>query len=516
MQNAGRCFIAPFKSVRLKIGNSLSIGVFEQLLSAPRLHVCIQLIDCPNQERCFETRQERTLHLHPRKLVPLPRTPTIMPFPFTLPTTSSISFSDFLTCDTHPSLPLEATTHRSVLRDALKKHKRLSPQSRASHLSTVLDAVTSYLPYLLALNIALSNRDVGDQYVKVELKRPLEVEWRTTLSNTIPGREPPRLKVTGIHQEVAFVLSVLAYTYSLLARVQLRTLYDASATSEEQRTGAISTAMKHLLSAQSVHSYLLSLPSVTAASNSPVDIQPSTISALVSLALAEATLIVVAKDDPYTAAVAEDRNESNKDWMYKAPSIPKVRAHLFARICLGAANHAGQAAGLLGRSSAGGMKVDEDLVKYVNDLRRTARGRAARFLAIDAELSSKTGQGLAWLRGARKELVLAVELDEGKRKGFRGLKQSWQERREDKKIEKGGEWGMDAGRLEEGRVVEMLEAKWDKENSTVSGDSRSCAKSDTDSVRRSTCNLCRLPSHCWPACHQGASTTRHNRFSLHC
>ncbi|KAF7186909.1 pH-response regulator protein palC [Pseudocercospora fuligena] len=388
-----------------------------------------------------------------------------MPFPFTLPTTSSVLLSDYFDSVTHPSLPLSATTKRSILKDALKRHKRLSPQARAANLPTVQDAVNSYLPYLLALSTGSSYRDIGPEKLDVEVKKPLEVEWRSTLSAALPGRESARPKLTGLHHEVAFTLSTLAYTHSLLARSQLRLLYGSAVLSAEQRTATIGTAMKHLLEAHSVHSYLLSLPSISAARDSPVDIQASTISALASLAMAEATIIVVAKDDPYIAAVADNRNESNTDWMFKAPSIPKVRAHLFARLCLAAAEHANSAVGLLARSGAG--KVDEDLVRYAEDLRRTARGKAARFLAIDAELSGKTGEGLAWLRGSKKELGLAVDLEDGKRKGFKGLKQSWQERREDKKVEKGGEWGMDAGRLEEARVVEMLEAKWDKENSTM-------------------------------------------------
>ena len=388
-----------------------------------------------------------------------------MPFPFTLPTTSSVFLSDFFTSETHPSLPLTTATRRSVVKDALKKHKRLSLQSRASNLSTVHDALTNYLPYLLALNTASGYRDVGAEMVDVDVVKPLEVEWRTTLSAALPGREAARPKLTGLHDETAFVLSTLAYIRSLLARAQLRMLHDSTALSQEQRTAAITTAMKHLLEAHSIHSYLLSLPSVSAAKDAPLDIQPSTISALASLTLAEATLIVVSKDDPYIAAVADDRNEKNRDWMFKAPTIPKVRAHLFARICLEAAGHASQASGLLARSGIG--KVDEDLVKYATDLRRTAKGKAARFLAIDTELSGKTGEGLAWLKGARKELGLAFELEDGKRKGLRGLKQSWQEKREDRKVEKGGEWGMDAGRFEEARVVEMLETKWDRENSTV-------------------------------------------------
>ena len=388
-----------------------------------------------------------------------------MPFPFTLPTTSSVLLSDFFTSKTHPSLPLTATTKRSHVKDVLKKHKRLSAQSRASHLPILQDALTNYVPYLLALNTASGYRDVGNDMVDVDVVQPLEVEWRTTLSATLPGRETARPKLTGLNHEIAFTLSTMAYVQSLLARSQLKMLYGSTTLSSEQRTTAIVTAMKHLLEAQSIHSYLLSLPTVSAAKDAPADVQPSTISALASLTLAEATLTVVSKDDPYAMAVADDRNEDNKDWMYRAPSIPKVRAHLFARICLAAARHASQASSLLARSSAG--KIDDDLVKYANDLRRTARGKAARFLAIDTEISGKTGEALAWLGGAKSELGMAVELEEGKRKGLRGLKQSWQERREDRRIEKGGEWGIDAGRFEEARVVEMLETKWDKENSTI-------------------------------------------------
>lgn len=373
--------------------------------------------------------------------------------------------SDYFDSVTHPSLPLSATTRRSVLKDALKKHKRLSPQAKATNLPTVQDAIKGYLPYLLALNAGSGFRDIGPERLDVEIKKPLEVEWRSTLSNTLPGRETARPKLTGLHHEVAFTMASLAYVHTLMARSQLRILYGSTVLTTEQRTTTISTAMKHLLEAHGIHTYLLSMPTISAAQDAPVDIQPSTISALASLALAEATIIIAAKDDPYITAVADDRNENNKDWMYKAPTIPKTRALLCARFSLAAAEHASSASGLLAGSSAG--RVDEDLVKYANDLRKTARGKAARFLAIDAELSGKTGEGLAWLKGARKELGFAVDVEDGKRKGFKGLKQSWQERREDRKVEKAGEWGLDAGRLEEARVVEMLEAKWDKENSTM-------------------------------------------------
>jgi hypothetical protein len=295
----------------------------------------------------------------------------------------------------------------------------------------VQDAANAYIPYLLALNTASGYRDIGTEEVDVDIVKPLEVEWRTTISATLPGREPPRPKVTGLHHELAFTLSSLAYTYSLAARSQLKVLYGSQVLSAEQRTAAASSAMKHLLEAHRIHAFLVSLPSVSAAKDSPIDIQASAITALAALAMAEATLIAVTKDDPYAAAVAEDRNENNTDWMYKSPTIPKVRALLFARIALSAAEHANQAHGLLARSTSG--KIDDDLVAYANDLRRTARGKAIRLLAVNAELSGNTGEALAWLNGAKRELGMSTEKSEdGKRKGLRGLKQSWQERREDK------------------------------------------------------------------------------------
>jgi hypothetical protein len=272
-----------------------------------------------------------------------------MPFPFALPKTSSANLSDFLTSATNPSLPLLATTKRSVLKDA----------------------INAYLLYLLALNTASGYRDVANESVDVEIVKSLSVEWRTTISTTLPAREPPRLKVTGLYYELAFTLSSLAYTHSLLARSQLRILYGSHVLTPDQRTTATSIAMKHLLQAYSIHSFLLTLPSVVvAAKDAPADIQAPTITALASLAMAEATLIVVAKDDPYAAAVADNRNENNTNWMYKALSIPKARARLYAGIALAAAEHTNIAHGLLAHSTLG--KVDKDLISYANDLKRTA------------------------------------------------------------------------------------------------------------------------------------------------
>lgn len=184
--------------------------------------------------------------------------------------------------------------------------------------------------------------------------------------------------------------------------------------------------------------------------------------------MAEATLLAVLKDDPYPAAVAQDRNKNDKEWMIKAPEIPKVRAHLFARLCLASAEHAANALSLL-KTGSGNGKIDAELLKYVEDLRRAGRGKACRFFGIDAELGGQTGTGIAWLQAGMHELGMSSK-GEGRQKGLSlgRFKKEWTEKREDKKVEKGAAWGSDAGKLEEGRVLEMLEKKWVKMNDTVS------------------------------------------------
>jgi len=388
-----------------------------------------------------------------------------MPFPFVLPTTSSISFTDYFSSSTHPSLPNCATTARGVVRDVLKRYKRIPPSSQASNLSTVLSALNDYIPYLFALDAGLSGTSCAGEEIVLVLVKELEVEWRSTLGAALPGREPARVKLQSLESELFFALSTLAYVYSLQARAQLHTLYNATLPSPEQRATAISAAMKHFLDANAVHTYLVNRAQQWHNQPVAVDITSSTIGALAELTMAEATLITVLKDDPYPAVVVEERNKTTKDWMFRGVEIPKVRAHLFARLCLASAEHAAKAQAMLGRAA----KVDESLLKYVDDLRRTAKGKACRFLGCDAELAGRTGEGISWLRGAKKELGFsAVGADEEKKaSGLSKFKKGWQEKREDRKVEKGEGWGSDAGRFEEGRIVDMLLKKWEKMNDTV-------------------------------------------------
>ena len=351
-----------------------------------------------------------------------------MPFAFALPTTASLSFSGYASSTTHPSLPLTATTYRGVLRNVLKKHKRLPPASRASNVSIVLSALNEYIPYLLTLDAALSGRKINGEDVDLVLRKEIEVEWRTTLTATIPGREAPRVKGKGLDYETSFALHTLACLKTLQARTQLVTLYAAITPTNEQRVAIIQTATKHLLHAHSIHTYLSSRSAETDTSSATIETLSQTQAGLAALALAEATLLFVLKDDPYPAVVAQERNKNDKDWMIKPPEIPKVRAHLFARACLGAAEHASKDEALLSASG----RTDEASIKYVGDLKRTSRAKACRLFGIDAELGGETGTGIAWLVGGKKQLGHASAGEEGsKMKGLAKFKKDWTERREE-------------------------------------------------------------------------------------
>ena len=446
---------------------------------------------------------------------------------FTLPTTSHLSFQTFLTSSTHPSLPKSASTARHALLLALKIHNRLPRgEQQDAHLPTVLTALNDYLPYLFAISHGLSgkpngaNTGIGEE-IEITLRTEVESEWRATLSATtspfknigpLPQQRQKngRVRGRGLDFEIAFTLTSLGYVLNGLARrVLLKTLYNARTPAAEQRTAAIQTATRYLLQASAIHTFLESSPSFgsiatatisSGGGNSAVpDLDSATQSALSSLALAEATLLAVLKDDVYVSTCIQTRNPYDRDWMIGAPEIPKVRALLFARLCVRAAEYAEQAAAGFGSVRTEGKRhsaVDNDLIKYTTVLGRIARAKACRFFGVDAELAGKVGEAIAWLRAARGALTsrngsYLVAGDEcttatggSSSKGLSGglskLKQGWTERRyemkmdkdaggKDHHVKKGGlDPGDSAGRDEEVHVIEMLEAKWVKMNNTVS------------------------------------------------
>ena len=286
-----------------------------------------------------------------------------------------------------------------------------------------------------------------------------------------PGRDSEPVKGKGLDYEILFVHHTLALVHSLLARQSLLGLYAALNPAPEQRTALIQDSTKHLKTAYSLHSYLL-LRANSSSDGPPtfptaaVDINTALQSGLQHLAYAEYNLICVLKDDPYPALLIQSRNKDDKEWMIRAPQIPKVRAQVLARLCIGAAQHASAAAAALKVEAS---KVSKELVEYCDGVYRTSRAKACRFQAVDEDGSGQIGKAIAWIRAAIYELGINMGKEGAKSSGLGKLKSSWLERREDKRIEKGStNWGLDGGKLEEARIVEYLDKKFNKENDTIS------------------------------------------------
>ncbi|KAI4115765.1 MAG: hypothetical protein LQ345_003696 [Seirophora villosa] len=399
-----------------------------------------------------------------------------MSLPLPLPTASPLPYPTYLQSPTHPSLPLSAQTHHSILRALLKTHSYAPSAQKPPLLASILAALTAYLPHLFALTAGLSGRSVRGEEIAVALTRELDVEWRSALrgegagvgrgKNRRMGRKKGRkMRVKGVDHEVCFALSALALVLRAQARERLRGVYYGGA-GEEDRIVGVTAAMRLLLQAEGAHAFLAAevCPGLSAAGpSSDAAAMPETSAqvqgGLRALAMAEATLLAVAKDDPYPGVVAQGRSKEDREWMIKGPEIPKVRAHLFARLCIAAGEHAGRAEAMLKVGDGDGGRVDEGVVAYAEDLRRTARAKACRFFAVDDELGGETGRGIAWLRAAKKELGWRVWEDgeKGWSKGWGKLKKGLDEKREDRKLEKGGEWGADGGKMEEGRLIPPFE-----------------------------------------------------------
>ena len=117
-----------------------------------------------------------------------------------------------------------------------------------------------------------------------------------------------------------------------------------------------------------------------------------------------------------------------------------------------------------------------ELGRYLEHLQRVARAKACRFLAIDAEAAGRVGEAIGWIVLARSILSPTSEPESASPSQARlaaaaaagRLKREYRERRESRAQERGdATWGLDAGRLEEARVLEALELEWHRSNDAI-------------------------------------------------
>ncbi|CAG8495251.1 17127_t:CDS:2 [Cetraspora pellucida] len=127
-----------------------------------------------------------------------------MSFVYPLPTTGTISFSDFLLDENNLYINeiTEATAQRGRVRATLKEvNKTDGPKD----YMIVMKVIDDYLPYLLAIVDCLE----GGQ---LRLKQEFETSWRCTLSDSVLKKK--RVKCRGIYYELIFTLMTYGYACS--------------------------------------------------------------------------------------------------------------------------------------------------------------------------------------------------------------------------------------------------------------------------------------------------------------
>ncbi|KAF8429007.1 hypothetical protein EV426DRAFT_583266 [Tirmania nivea] len=333
-----------------------------------------------------------------------------MPFHFTLPTTSTVSFSQHYTSPSYPSLPLSCTTHRGILRDSLKAHKRLSPLAQGANIKHIINVTTEYISYLQFLQEALKSGDVS----LIPTTPEIETEWRPTLSSSTRFgiTQSERRKGKGLEYEVFWAYSTLAYAHTIQARALLMEFLSPTTSSPDSAASPLlPQATNHVLTSAQIFQYLLTLtpPIATAGvekNSIPVNICEPMLSSLASISLASATLLAVLRTDPYPTYLAitglpgskKNNDIYSKEYLYSPPPPPTgVKAMLYSRLCIAASEHAVRAQGVISNLIRTGA-INEEYVRYLEDLKRVAKARGCRFLGVDAEAQGRLGEGLGWIQ----------------------------------------------------------------------------------------------------------------------
>ncbi|CAG8536088.1 9015_t:CDS:2 [Dentiscutata heterogama] len=128
-----------------------------------------------------------------------------MSFIYPLPTTGTISFSDFLLDEDHLYLNeiSEATAQRGRVRAVLKEANKA--EGPKDYTKVMKQTVDDYLPYLLGIVDCLE----GGQ---LKLKKEFETSWRCTLSDSVLKKK--RVVCRGIYYELIFTLMTYGYACS--------------------------------------------------------------------------------------------------------------------------------------------------------------------------------------------------------------------------------------------------------------------------------------------------------------
>ncbi|KAI8646045.1 BRO1-like domain-containing protein [Parasitella parasitica] len=293
-----------------------------------------------------------------------------MSYPYSLPTTGSLSFVDYLESDgPYTSEISDATAQRGRLRTVLKELKKETQSTR--DYQSIINTVEEYLPYLVSIVNCIEANELI-------LKKSIETSWRSTLSDHIihTGSNAPRISCNDIQYELIFVLMTYAYACTLKTNDMLK---EAST-----NPNVFNKAADLLNTAAGLFAFVANEVIPTwqqLPENRPVEAVREFQVALSKMALADAQAIAINK-----ALVTSSTSKS-----------------LVAKLYMGVAGQYEMAYGLIS-SISGTQDVSTDLKKYLSDGTLFYKAMAKKYLAMDANDNQKMGQAVGFARDCKADL----------------------------------------------------------------------------------------------------------------
>ncbi|KAI9276027.1 BRO1 domain-containing protein [Sporodiniella umbellata] len=294
-----------------------------------------------------------------------------MSYPYSLPTTGSLSFVEFFE-DLDPySLEISDTTaRRGRLRHVLKEFKKETQSSR--DYSLVMNTIEEYLPYLIGIMNCIQTKEIT-------LKKNIETSWRTTLSEHLihTGSNAPRVTCKDIHYELIFVLMTYAYACALQSSYLLK----------ENNSALYNKAAETLSTAASVFHFVANnaIPNWKGApENRPIETIREFSLALSKMTLADTQAIAINK-----ALLSNNTSKS-----------------LIAKLHMGVADQYQMAYGLITSIKGTHDPVSSDLIKYLADGISFYKTMAKKYLAMHANDSQRMGEAVGFAKECKADLRL--------------------------------------------------------------------------------------------------------------
>ncbi|CEP19471.1 hypothetical protein [Parasitella parasitica] len=292
-----------------------------------------------------------------------------MSYSYSLPTTGSLSFVDYLeSAGPYTSEISDATAQRGRLRTVLKELKKETQSTRDYQI--IINTIEEYLPYLVSIVNCIEAKELT-------FKKSIETSWRSTLSDHIihTGSNAPRISCNDIQYELIFVLMTYAYAYTLQTNDMLK--------ETSTNPNIFNKAADTLNTAAGIFAFVANEVTPTweqSPDNRPVEAVRDFQVALSKMALADAQAIAIDK-----ALVTSGISKS-----------------LVAKLYMGVAGQYEMVYGLI--VSIDTQDVSTDLKRYLSHGTLFYKAMAKKYLAMDANDNQKMGQAVGFARDCKADL----------------------------------------------------------------------------------------------------------------